>query len=66
VRAVVIVVVAPCRNQLAGMAQPDEEVLVQAFVTEPAVDGEDGRLRDELLNETPFPSLGHARATLAA
>jgi hypothetical protein len=38
VRAVVIVVVAPCRNQLAGMAQPDEEVLVQAFVPEPAVE----------------------------
>lgn len=25
-----------------------------------------GRLRDELLNETLFPSLNHARATLAA
>ena len=25
-----------------------------------------GRLRDELLNETLFPSLAHARATLAA
>ena len=37
-RAVVIVVVAPCRNQLAGMAQPGEEVLVQAFVAEPAVE----------------------------
>jgi len=24
-----VVVVAPCRNQMAGMAQPGEEVLIQ-------------------------------------
>jgi len=32
VRAMVVVVVAPCRNQLAGMAQGREQVLVQALV----------------------------------
>ncbi len=30
--AVVVVVVTPCRNQMAGMAQSWEKVLVQAFV----------------------------------
>ena len=28
-RAVMVVVVAPCRNQMAGMAQAGKEVLVQ-------------------------------------
>lgn len=40
--AVMVVVVAPCRNQMAGMAQGWEQVLVQALVPEAAVDGEDG------------------------
>ena len=33
-----IIVVAPCRNQLSGMAQSFEEVLVQAFVTHAAIE----------------------------
>jgi hypothetical protein len=31
-RAVVVVVVAPCRDQVAGVAQAGEQVLVQAFI----------------------------------
>lgn len=42
VRAVVIVVVAPCRNQTAGMAQGWEQVFVQALIPQAAIDGEDG------------------------
>ena len=37
-RPVVIVVVAPCRNQMAGMAQGWEQVLVQALVPQTAVE----------------------------
>ena len=37
-RAVVIVVVAPCRNQMAGMAQRREQVLVQAFVPQATIE----------------------------
>ena len=40
-RAVVIVVVAPCGNQMAGMAQGREQVLVEAFVPEPSVEALD-------------------------
>ena len=36
-RAVVIVVVAPCRNQMAGMAQCGKQVFVEAFVPQAAV-----------------------------
>ena len=38
VRAVVIVVVAPCRIQMAGMAQVREKVLVQALVPQAAIE----------------------------
>ena len=37
--AVVVEVDAPCRRQIAGMAQSVEEVLVQAFVPHPAIEG---------------------------
>ena len=37
-RAMVIVVVAPCRNQMAGMAQRREQVLVQALIPQTAVE----------------------------
>ena len=37
-RAAVIVVVAPCRNQMAGMAQVWEQVLVQAFIPQAAIE----------------------------
>lgn len=40
-RAMVVVVVAPCRNQMAGMAQAGEEVLVQAFVPQAAIEALD-------------------------
>ena len=36
--AVVIVVVAPCRNQMAGMAQGWEQVLVQALIPQSSVE----------------------------
>jgi hypothetical protein len=31
-----VVVVAPCRDQMAGMAQAGEEMLIEALVAEPA------------------------------
>lgn len=37
--------------------KPTQNAFIESF---------NGRLRDELLNETLFPSLNHARATLAA
>ncbi|KND18808.1 integrase, partial [Pannonibacter phragmitetus] len=37
--------------------KPTQNALIESF---------NGRLRDELLNETLFPSLNHARAMLAA
>ena len=37
-RPVVIVVVAPCRNHAAGMAQRREQVFVQAFFSHPSVE----------------------------
>tara|TARA_R110002049_G_scaffold172708_6_gene339528 strand:- start:10811 stop:11308 length:498 start_codon:yes stop_codon:yes gene_type:complete len=37
--------------------KPTQNAFIESF---------NGRLRDELLNETLFPSLSHARATLAA
>ncbi|MDB5657682.1 MAG: hypothetical protein JWS10_297, partial [Cypionkella sp.] len=36
-----VVVVAPCRDQVAGMAQGVEEMLVEAFVAQPAVEAFD-------------------------
>lgn len=38
VRAVLVVVVAPCRNQMAGMVQGREQVLVQALVAQASVE----------------------------
>ena len=40
-RAVMIVVVAPCRDQLAGMSQAGEQVLVEAFVPQSTVEALD-------------------------
>ena len=40
--AVVIVVVAPSRDQIPGVAQVGEQMLVEALVAQTAVDGEDG------------------------
>ena len=40
-RAHVIVVVAPRLDELAGFAQPDEHVFVEAFIAQPAVKGFD-------------------------
>lgn len=40
-RAVVVVVVAPCRNQVTGMAQAGEQVLVEAFVQQTTVEALD-------------------------
>lgn len=37
--------------------KPTQNAVIESF---------NGRLRDEFLNETPFPSLHHARVTLAA
>lgn len=37
-RAMRIVIFAPCRTQLAGMAQAEEAVAVEAFVAEPPVE----------------------------
>ena len=59
-RAVVIIVVAPCRNQLAGMAQAVEEMLVQALVPQAAVEALDEAVlhrlarRDVMLFDLPF------------
>jgi hypothetical protein len=41
VRAVVVVVVAPCRDQVPGMAQAGEQVLVEAFVPQATVEALD-------------------------
>jgi hypothetical protein len=40
-RAVMVVVVTPCRDQVAGMAQAGEQVLVEAFVPQTAVEALD-------------------------
>ena len=40
-RAVVVVVVAPCRNQMAGMAQGWEQVFVQALIPQSSVEAFD-------------------------
>ena len=40
-RAVVVVVVAPCRDQMAGMAQGREQVLVKAFIPKAAIEALD-------------------------
>ncbi len=40
-RAVVIVVGAPCRNHAAGMAQRREQVFVQALLPHPPVEAFD-------------------------
>lgn len=37
-RAVLVEVDAPCRHQIAGMAQVIEQVLIQAFISHPAVE----------------------------
>lgn len=39
---VVVVVVALRLDQVAGVAQIGEQVLIEAFVTQPSIDGEDG------------------------
>ena len=36
--AVMVEVGAPCRDQLAGMAEVVEQVLIQAFVAHPAIE----------------------------
>ncbi len=36
-RAVMIIVVAPCRDYMAGMAQTVEQMLVEAFVAQAAI-----------------------------
>lgn len=41
VGAIMVVVVAPCRDQDAGMAQAVEEVRVETFVTQPPIEGFD-------------------------
>ena len=38
VGAVMVVVVAPCRNQKAGMAQVGKQVLVEALVTQTTIE----------------------------
>ena len=40
--AVMVVVNAPSRDQLSGMAQIGEQVLVEALVAKAPIDGEDG------------------------
>ena len=40
-RAVMVVVVAPCRDQVAGMAQAGEQMLVEALVPQAAVEALD-------------------------
>ena len=45
--AVMVVVFSPRRDQAAGMAQVGEQVLVEAFVPEAAIDGEDGPAPDQ-------------------
>ena len=47
-RAHVIVVVAPHLDDLAGFAQPDEHVFVEAFIAQPAVKGFDESILDRL------------------
>ncbi|MBN2742107.1 MAG: hypothetical protein JXR35_14520, partial [Rhodobacteraceae bacterium] len=37
-----VVVITPRRDQTAGMTQVGEQMLVEAFVPEVAIDGEDG------------------------
>lgn len=37
-RPVVIVVVAPCRNRMAGVVQRREQVFVQAFLAHPSIE----------------------------
>jgi len=36
--AVVVEVDAPCRHQIAGMAQVVEQMLVQTFISHPAIE----------------------------
>mgnify|MGYP007097297064 CR=1 FL=1 len=47
-QSVVIVVVAPCRNHAAGMAQRREQVFVEAFLPHPAVEAVDQYCTDHL------------------
>ena len=53
--AVVIVVVAPCCNQMAGMAQVWEQVLVQAFVPQAAVEAFDQAILHQLARRDVAP-----------
>lgn len=49
-RAVVIEVNAPCRHQIAGMTQAIEQVLVQAFITHPAIEAFDEAILHRIAN----------------
>lgn len=54
-RAMVVVVVAPCRNQMAGMAQSREQVLVRAFVPQTAIEALDQAVLHRLARRDVMP-----------
>jgi hypothetical protein len=54
-RAVVIVVVAPCRDQMAGMAQGREQVLVKAFIPKAAIEALDKAVLHRLSRRDVMP-----------
>ena len=60
-RAVVIVVVAPCSDQLAGMAQAGQQVLVQALVPQAAIEALDEAVSERPTAEYAVPAIWLAR-----
>ena len=54
-RAVVVVVVSPCTDQLAGMAEAGEQVLVQAFVARAAVEALDQAILNRFAGSDVMP-----------
>jgi len=55
-RAVLVVVVAPCRNHAAGMAQRREQVLIEALLAHPAVEALDQAILHGLARRDIVPS----------
>ena len=53
--AVVIVVVAPCRNQFLSLAQVREQVLVEAFVPQASVEALDEAVLHRLAGSDVMP-----------
>ncbi len=50
-----VVVVAPCRDQVAGTAQTGEQVLVQAFIPQSPIEGHDEAVLHRLTGRDVVP-----------